>query len=102
MAMIFAIRLMKMAKKSHRAITDSAEVAECLQMTEKKMDSPSQKAIYTQVNTRNTHILSTSSSEGTRPVLKIPTAPIRMPMEKIIMAMTVQPARNLPTMIESR
>lgn len=31
-----------MAKKSHRAITDSAEVAECLQMTEKKMDSPSQ------------------------------------------------------------
>ena len=36
-----------MAKNNHNAITAIADVAECLHTTEKKTESPSQKAIYT-------------------------------------------------------
>lgn len=41
-----------MVKNIHNAITARADVAECLHTTEKKIDNPSQKAIYMHVNTK--------------------------------------------------
>ena len=83
-------------------MTASAEVAECLHTTENRIDSPSQNAIYTTVKNRNAAIRKISSASGASPVDSTPMAPTAMPMVNTMMAMTVVPARNFPTIMESR
>ena len=89
-------------KKSQQAMTARALVAAWRHSTENRMDSPSQKQIYTLVNARNTRILPISSRLGGIPVTRRPMAPTIPPMTKIMIKIIAEPAKNFPLITLSR
>ena len=95
-------RVINRAKKIHSAITIIADVAAWRHSTEQRIDSASQKQIYTEVKNSSTSTLPASSAEGGTPVAKSPTEPAMSPMEKTMRKMIVAPARNFPFITASR
>ena len=93
--------LIKSAKKIQQAIPSMAEVAVWRQRTENRMESASQKQMYTPVKSRKTKIRPTSSALGGIPITRSPTAPMISPMENTMTKIIVAAARNFPLITES-